>query len=653
MRKILYILLFISLSVGATNYTVSSSNTHTQNEAIFTTAVSGDTITIDGEVNGGDFYAGNDGVTILGINNARLNGFSVLPSPVEVSTNIWKYTGASTVSYMNIARINGNNAAIGQWPDNSTAYWVSTSDDTDNQADTLIVSGLTDSPNFDGGNIVTTVTYQPRNIGILKHSFDTIIKESETFAQTIPDKSLCVIVNHLNTLTVQDEWFFDNATGDFYVYSTYEPTSVQVPIYENLIRVNASNITIKDVDFYGCNESALWNNFGTFTRANILVDNVNVSYCGGDGIELNSNVITLQNFTTNECNGCGVSVQFAYSVNLNNFTTRNSGTLFGNLKDYVQFGGVYIAYTRGGYIEMNDFKTINSGQSGFKVSPNQFLEDSLRVYNFVVDSFSTIVRDQGGLYTYTGNTDDSWSDAKFYNGIIKNGFGGELLNPDAAEIGVGIYFDWFTVATAENITVDQSMSNCALFNSNPDFTLKDCWLNGATEAIFRYDQTVGTHPDTMNVTDNVIISDNDSSILWRMYYYEADYPTMNVDRNTYLYPSTHERDPFWNNRVGTYYTFTDWQALGFDANSTFTEYTETPEMVYNESFTESLEQYSTDYLVTTLDGTQRGLTLPDFNSRAVVLSVVYDPVVTGDKIYYKDGDNLIYDISTGNYLYEE
>ena len=287
MRKlILFIFISIDLIISATNYYVSSStgnDTYTGKSTVLawktiskvnstmSTFVSKDTVFFKC----GDTFTDQLNITKSGtstspivfasygtgakplLNTAvTLTGWTVTSNP-----NIWVANYTGTLSSIRFVTINDKVQQIGRYPDvtaandgflyNDACWGFNKFRDA-----TLPVS----AQDWTGATAVMyTRPFRVEGVKIIKHQLDTITTNPTTTA--IHVNYGYFIQNHLATLTIQGEWYFDNIAKKVYLYSSYNPSGVKVQAsstkYGILFNSGITGISIKNMAFQNADTMAV------------------------------------------------------------------------------------------------------------------------------------------------------------------------------------------------------------------------------------------------------------------------------------------------------------------------------------------------------------------------------------------------------------
>src|SRR5205085_7058036 len=90
------------------------------------------------------------------------------------------------------------------------------------------------------------------------------------------------IQNDPKTLDIQNEWYFDPTTKKLKIYSTSQPTNVQVATIDTLVwhPRNSGNVIFDNITFKGSNK----NHFVINSSPNVTIQNCQFYFAGQDAI---------------------------------------------------------------------------------------------------------------------------------------------------------------------------------------------------------------------------------------------------------------------------------------------------------------------------------------------------------------------------------
>ncbi len=405
------------------------------------------------------------------------------------------------------------------------------------------------------------------------------------------------IENSLSTLTVNNEWFFNQPTRRPYLYSTTTPTNIKIATLDTLLFIGGNdNITVDNINFEGADKAAI--SFGGPTvgnSTNTRITNVDIINSGRDAIystNTNNTVIDHVNITNALNNGIVMMSEGGRSVNVSitNDTLNNIGYLPGmSYLNYAQgFKFAMEGITNGsnpvvGEIGMNiKFNKIyNVGHVGVRFYQNNTHVDS----NFI-KKFAFITDDCGGINTFGNFQTVAMSNRTSIRNIVDSGIGAPNGANGKAVVN-GIYNDdlskhWDIIGNSVgNITGSQFDGACLYVHNGTDITMRDNVLyNGGYAGISAVsDGNAATQQMTnLVVRNNLVFAKNNSSYYFITRTRFNDIATIyNRDSNRYCRPSLITSSTItgriFNNVAGdqtTNYTFPSWRTAfpSYDINST-------------------------------------------------------------------------------------
>ena len=408
-----------------------------------------------------------------------ISGFTTLTGWVNTGVNIWRSNGSKLKNDVNIFTINGKPYAVGRTPNDS--FFVYQSATT-----TQLTSSSLAGPNYNGAQIVMRKSnYVGEKARITAH---TGSKVNYIMTKTIDNgRHLTPNVGSLNygfflqrfagSLDRFGEWFMDSVSHTMMLYSETDPSAylIKASYIDTVLNLgNSANIIVNNLafeggGFYGAytlggsNVSITNCSFNNNTRSvfvwntyNILVDSctINNSFCGA---------IFVSNNQTKKT-----------SITNNNIT--NTGLLFGmglfwsdaNLKAIV---ATTDTTTADNFLKIVGNNVINTGHAGI-----EFQGSNVLVRRNLVDTFCSLLADNGGIYTFLNNTEISHLD--YTNRVLDSNF---ILNSKGAPIGANN-----TVDVSGYYMDDQSNHIIGLHNTIANIRGNGVQMNNPSAQSFIY-----------------------------------------------------------------------------------------------------------------------------------------------------------------------
>lgn len=547
MRNLLAIIFFfICTKINATNYYVSNSGadgnngtttstpwaTITKVNSFFTalTFAPGDSILFK---RGDSFYgalvvkeSGNStNPIVIGAYGSGakpiISGFTTTSGWTN-SGNIWTSGIVSDAGLVNMVTFANVPVQMGRWPN---ATWMS----IDN-----VVSGvsLTDaalpaSPDWDGGQVVIRkVAWVIGRETITNHTGTTI-----TYTNNSPYGGSAgygyFIENHLSTLDIQNEWYWNNSTKRLVVYSTSSPSNVKVASRDTLLSIGQYDyITIDNIRFEGANVAGVC--FGA--QGALIMQSINTKiqfctfeFCGRDAIySTNSTGATITNNNINHCWNNGIYGENEGGKTLNATvrydTIRNVGKSAG--MGFLSDGARY-SFSHSGIVILGDNALIQYNVlDSIGYNPVSFHYSNSKVLNNVITNFNFVKDDGAGVYTFDMNVSGATIDVglQIKNNIIHNGIGAGPGKLVAFPQSMGIYSD------------DKSNNEDIIGNSIDSTQTAGIYIHNSTNILVR-DNTVFSSPDIeLMVHDNIAPGFPNRGMSIRNNIYFASQPSQYIRR---------------------------------------------------------------------------------------------------------------------------
>ena len=581
-RIILLIFLAVSTSVSATTYYVSSSGDDSANglseltpwktlekvNTAFSSIKPGDKILLKR----GDSFYGTLKLSASGVsenpivissygtgNNPVIYGFTTLSSWKNEGKGIFSKT-VSCETKPNFILINDIWYAMGRYPNNSYLTYESFLTNvsiTDDQ--------LSGNSNWTGAEaVIRKNDWTLDRCSITNHTNTRISYKSNGTSLNGTANYGYFIQNHINTLDVFGEWYYD---GDIlYVYFGSESPDdhvVKVSTVNNLITITRKNyITIENIDFTGAGGSAV---FLESYASNCVIQGCNIDYSGENGIKL---LVTRYCKVNN--NQINHSIKAGIWGDSNNWniitdnTITNSGMILGADNTGVQTVGIYSNYCNDELIQYN--RIDSSSYNGIF-----FRGDRTKVKNNYIKNSLLLLNDGGGIYT----NNKIFAGRVIEGNIILNSVG----NADGSAKSAGIY--------AEGIYLDAPSTNIELRNNTIAYCKRsgiffheahnnictgNTLFDNAQQVRFQYGSIYPNDNIRNNVfRDNVLISKTPSFLsLWARSSLE-DIPNFITADNNYYARPVDDSNVFYTYSPSTgakYRSLAGWQSFTRqDANS--------------------------------------------------------------------------------------
>ncbi len=384
-----------------------------------------------------------------------LNGFSTVTGWTSIGTNLWEApapTGASSESPL---IINNILTPLGRYPKATATNggYISFASGAGNNSITDTAIGSL--PNLANG---AEVVLRGRHWVHYRRKIDTHSGNTIGFSSTFPggDQKITaggqgIFFQNLpsSLLTQNGEWAYDAATSKIRMYYAGTPPTTKIGTVTSLVDVGSYDyITISNLDFEGAKVNGVT---GT-SAANITVDSSDFSFSGQYAINLNyqyNYTITNNTFTDSLNNAIYLngSAYYGYRISDNTFTNTGiyAGTLAllseANSNHAIQLKATLNEHSSDSsyrnWIERNTI--TNTGQV-----PIRFYGNDILIKNNFVDTFLTVLDDNGGIYTYNGggtSVPKTLYNQRIEANIVGNGIGNKYGTSNGYTQANGIYLD--------------------------------------------------------------------------------------------------------------------------------------------------------------------------------------------------------------------
>lgn len=525
----------------------------------------------------GDIFNGSLNITVSGntINPIYFGKYDTGIDPIiigtapvtnwiNVSGNIWKAPfNNNAITRVTGVFINGIKNAIGRYPnpaagDGLNGFGKITKITNTSFSDTTLPSGVS----FVGAELITKADSWLAFQATISSMSSNTITLSPLTNESIVNEWGYIIRNHINTLDLDAEWFYDAAQDYLYLYSNVNPNSllVEATNVNTLVTAsNVANIVIENMQFnraqglYACHLESC--TFIKFNKCTFLYNNFYSFF------DHNSNFINISNcfFSWNQTDVFVLGTKNSKFIS-NSF--QNTALNFGDgsmKEDYkaspISFSHIYLENS---IIQKNTFSNIGySGIGGFSA------RGILTITENRIDNYNLVYDDGGGIYIHQPN-----DNVLILKNIVKNGIGSNQgTNRNNGYSTNGIYIDNRTtnVKVIDNTVINVSNNGIFLQNDATYNIIKNNLVfqeNGV--GFFASGYVAGTTNYNNIAEGNVFYSAS--------YYdkscYSAAIPTINkcnTNRNYYIKPFSDVSNNFPISRI---YTTQEWNALtGNDLNS--------------------------------------------------------------------------------------
>lgn len=361
-----------------------------------------------------------------------ITGLTALTSWTAQASNKWEAYCPNCGTSVNMLVLNDSVKAIGRHPNYNSPNkgylnfesHIGNSQITDNQ--------LTNTPNWTGAEVVIRKNHWIIDRDIITSHLNTTLSYSSTSAYSPIDNWGYFIQNHPSTLDQHGEWYYNSLTKKIIIYSNIAP-SVGVSTIDTVIVVkNANYVTLNNLFIKGSNKLSC----GVFNSDNIKIINCDIKYSGEDGFfGSNFNNSNFENNSINFTNNNGFKCAWGQNTIIKNNVIKNTATLPGIGKN--GDGNYFGMYVDGNNATISLNKIDSVGYVALAFGSNGTL-----VKNNFINHYDLCKADGGGIYTYKGCSNVTYTGRKIIDNIVLNGIStSEGTDNPTALSGEGIYLD--------------------------------------------------------------------------------------------------------------------------------------------------------------------------------------------------------------------
>lgn len=337
----------------------------------------------------------------------------------SIGNGIFESTEPINSNDVQVLLINGLLQNMGRYPN---AGIIDDGYLTINQIENNVIYNehLNTSPNWTGGEVVIKVRDWIINKNKIGSHSGKQIQYIGGFSEPIPEIGYGFFIqNHLSTLDLFGEWYFDPTTKKMNVYlGNASPSEmvIEVSTLDHLLTkdYNVGNITIENIKFKGANGSTVYFEGGK----NINISDSEIEYSGEDGIQALSVLdLVIERNSINHTYNNGIYLRFGNNGAIIKENEVSNTSLFaGRTRNDDQAGiGIFVS---GENVLVQYNSVVNTGFNGIQFNGNNVL-----IKNNYVAQFCQIKSDGGGIYTYGGRTFVSYTGRKIEGNILTNSIG--------------------------------------------------------------------------------------------------------------------------------------------------------------------------------------------------------------------------------------
>ncbi len=358
-----------------------------------------------------------------------ISGFAQLFQWKSLGSGIYESACTQCGDAVNVVAVNTVDTPMGRFPN---AGYLTIESHT---VSTVIDSHLAGTQDWTGAEAVIRKErwVLDRNTITADNGATLTIKQGSEYP--IQDGWGYFIQNSLATLDAQGEWYYNPVTKLFYMYFGQNDPSkyaVQVSTVDRLVNLTQSFITIDGLTLRGANDAAI----SVDGVHNEIIQNDDISLSGRDGITVNhSSNVTVQKNTITDSHNTAMHVLYENNYSsIKSNVIKNSGVIAG-------MGNYYTAISvedPAEHITIDRNKITNTGYSAISFQGNH-----VAVTNNIVDTFTTLLDDGAGIYTWNDfHPSLVHTDRVITGNVIKNGIAAPWGTPDFSYLpSEGIYMD--------------------------------------------------------------------------------------------------------------------------------------------------------------------------------------------------------------------
>ena len=339
---------------------------------------------------------------------------------------------------------------------------------------------------------------------------------------------------------------------------------------DRLLEIEGSHIRIENLKFTGSNEHTIYSRQGE--AKNIQIVQCDIQYAG-------LNALTILGVQDLLIEGCNIENTNNNAIAIN-YDCDNARVLGNNiLNTGMQEGmgrngdGQYIGLVgrnNGMVVEGNVFQNV--GYLGIDFGGN-----NVSIKNNYINTFCAVKGDGGGIYTYNGSDNRTYSNRNVIGNIVINGIGAPYgTNSPRFRPAEGIYLDDNTnhVNLEGNTIANCGQSGIFLHNAR-DIVIKGNTLYNCKMQLFTKHDNLGNPISGIEATDNVFFSKESIQLTASFISSKNDIGNIGTfDYNYYVRPMNDEltiKNEFYRSgdiRQKNNFELVDWQStFGFDQNS--------------------------------------------------------------------------------------
>ena len=384
-----------------------------------------------------------------------VNGLATLSSWTNIGSNIWQ-ASLNAGPRLNMLTVGGSMRMRGRWPNSNNAKGGYITFQSHKEFASITTDNYGNQDWYNSGKYGTEISIRSQRWMLNTYPLRgqssgtlTYNGSADTMQYAPLDGNGYFIQNDPRTLDQQNEWYYNPADKYVQMYSTANPSTLNVKaaVIDTLLKAQKVKfVVIDNISFQGSNKQAIFFNEGS----NITISNCSVNYSGADAVQLHfsPNATFTGNTVKNTGNRAVNLTPYCFNSVIQDNTVDSTGMLVG-LGGNGNLCNLAIFFHGDNSTCLNN-RVTNTGYDGIVFTGGNV---QMR-YNFV-DSFCVKFDDGGGIYTSGEGANRS-----IVGNTVLHGLGntdGTAAN-ESDKLAEGIYVD----ERGENVLIDSNhVAYCA------------------------------------------------------------------------------------------------------------------------------------------------------------------------------------------------
>lgn len=505
----------------------------------------------------------------------KISGLTSLTTWTNVGGNLWE-ASCNSGSNLDLVTVGGVTVPAGRTPNAGTYFNIDSHTNLSGGSANITSTSIpTSSQNWVGAQAVIRINaYNLDRDLITAHTGTTI-----TYASPFNNKDIdggggqkFFIQKHPATLDVQNEWYYNGSTQVLRMYSTVNPSALNVQAATQNFFFNVdyrSDISFTNLYFSGLDSFAIT---GRLPLRFKFIGNT-FEDIGTDAITLDvDSSCKILNNTFNRIGNSAIVARSSAHILVDNNNIDSCGVIKGmGLPGNQQNSGIMIeTYSNDNRVPGDSTIVTNNRVTKIGYNAIRVLGTNFQVYNNFVDSFGLTLSDAGGVYT--NGLYNLANQRIIRDNVILHGIGNNDMH-GAAGLGYGgmpgVYLDDDT----GNVDIyGNTVSGCSRYgiflHNNKDINVYNNTIintNGDAEIGIVKDGLGVVTVTNINVHDNNIYASSTSNIIY-LYSFDNNESSFGTFYNNNYSKSTSSN--LYRIHDVTY-TASGWKGFGFDLNSGF------------------------------------------------------------------------------------